>query len=810
MIRRPMVWTAACAMAALTAWRFASSGLWRQLLDGDSGAAPYALEAAATAAVFLLATLLRPPAAVLVIAALAVPAIILGAGPLALLAVLSILVSSYSLGRILLRRIEKQMRPMPQIPVLLGLAAWMPFIALTARWPVHYAAVYWPLLLVPVVYALRHGLIPPLRRPRSPGARMEVLPVAAAAVPMFLALLAALKPEAGARALATYMVLPARFVEAHQWSFAVDEFSWAAEPAGAGFAFSLAWLLGGEAAARLLNYAVFGLVFWIVYERLHARVPGWVAGMLAAAFASTPLALRAAGSLSPMNFVAGFILAAVLLLRHYRRERRGEFFLAAAFLAGSAAACSFSALAFAVPVLIAGTVMARFHALAPGWMLALLAGGVPYAEAWLRTGNPVFPYWNAVFRSPLLPAGVEVPTAAPRELSWNILDQFTFGPASPFQYPAGSAGFLAFLFLPLVVVSIRRRWPRTAVLICWTLLAGGAIAFRAAHSLEGLYPALPLFTLLAGIAVAAHRSSDPRLGPVCGVLAGLAAVLNLAVLAAAAPEHRRLLPDPLFRRAAMERYLAGAAPERLLAERLQAIAPQAGAAWLDSSSTAPFTGHAATTSWYPAPYARRVREATSSEALNVIALEERIEYFIAPSAGAASRLSNVQAREFLDRFTEPLATAGDFELRRLMPSEPGWPARPPPFAPAGTHDELNSYVQYSGQWTRRLDEPQAFNRTLALARDPRSRVTIRFRGSAIRLIQTRGLNRCPSLLVSLDGAEPVPFSQHAPGMDWQVLSPPYRAAAAGEHTLTLSLVPGRPRQSQVLACWIDLDGFAVE
>ena len=41
--------------------------------------------------------------------------------------------------------------------------------------------------------------------------------------------------------------------------------------------------------------------------------------------------------------------------------------------------------------------------------LALLAVAVtiaawPYANAWLRTGNPVFPFMNALFRSPLFDA----------------------------------------------------------------------------------------------------------------------------------------------------------------------------------------------------------------------------------------------------------------------------------------------------------------------------------------------------------------------------------------------------------------------
>jgi hypothetical protein len=810
MIRRPIAWILILAMAVLTVWRFVSSGLWRRSVFGDPGLGPYALEAGVIAAAIFLAMLLRPRFAVLAAAAAAAVAILLAAGPKALFAVLLLLVSSYSAGRIMLRRIEKHARPMTQTSILLGLAAWILLIELTARWPLHHAAVYWPLLFVPIFYALRQGLIPPLRRPSLPESRSALLPWAIAAVPLFLLLLAALKPEAGPEALSSYMVLPARFAAAHRWSFAVGEFAWAVEPAASGFAFSLAWLLGGEPAARLLNFAVFFLICWTLYERLHARVPGWIAGALTAAFASTPLALRAAGSLSPMNFAAAFLLASALLLRRYRRERRNEFFLASAFLAGSAAACSLSAAAFAIPILLASTVMVKFHALARGWLLAIIAGGVPYAEAWLRTGNPVFPWWNDLFRSPLLPPSTQLPAAPPRPPSWSLPDQLTFSPESLFQSPAGSFGFLVYLFLPLAVLSVRRRWPRTAILISWILLTGMAIAFRGILSLDGLYPLLPLFTLLAGIAAATYRAGDPRLGAACGALAALCILLHLSILPVAAPEHRRLLPDPLFRRASLERYLAETAPERLLAERLRTLAPASSAAWFDSAGTAPFTGRALTATWRHEAFARRIREATSPEALNFIAQDERLEYFIAPAPDSPRRVSSVYTREFLDRFTRPISSAGGFELRRLMPPDPELLSRPPLFAPPGTHDELNSYVHYEGRWTRRLDEPFAFNRTLTLANDLRSRVAIRFRGSAVTLIQSRGLNRCPSLLVSLDGAEPLPLSQYAPRASWQDRSPVYRAAAPGEHTLTLSLVPDRMRRSPILACWFGLDGFTVE
>src|SRR5699024_9919139 len=40
---------------------------------------------------------------------------------------------------------------------------------------------------------------------------------------------------------------------------------------------------------------------------------------------------------------------------------------------------------------------------ASGLVVLLLLGAIPYVDAWRITGNPVFPFFNEIFQSPLAP-----------------------------------------------------------------------------------------------------------------------------------------------------------------------------------------------------------------------------------------------------------------------------------------------------------------------------------------------------------------------------------------------------------------------
>jgi hypothetical protein len=695
----------------------------------------------------------------------------------------------------------KEQRP---LVVATGLAMWVTLVLLTARWPLHSPAVHWLLPLIPIYLMLRNQLVPPLRIPPALE-RRALVARSLALFPLACHWLVALKPEVSADGLAMHMVIPARVAATHAWTFDPTEFAWALMPMGGDWAWSIAWLLGGEAAARLLNVALLGLLAWMIFERLHARVPNWTAAALLGAFLSTPLVQLVTGSLFVENFVAVMITAAVLLARVHAKQRHLATFLAVGLICGVAMASKLGALAFVVPLLAATLLMARPKAWLAGVVLALAIGAVPYAEAWIRAGNPVFPFFNAEFCSPHFPRVNMRDGRFLTPLSSTTLYDATFHSSRFVEGRDGAAGFFCFLFVPLALVGWRRRWPKIGFVLLWVGLAGCVITWEGQSNLRYVYAALPLATLLGGVLIAGQRARSRALAGALGAAAAAAAVLNLAFLPAAGNYHRDFYTDRVLNPASVDAYLADHAPERRLVDYLNAHAPNARVAWLAGNVAADFRGRSYTNGWHGALFAAALAEAREPSDISKIVEDAKIQYFIGPTADRAERLTNVHILAFLLESTDSVLASSGVELRRWRTA----PLPPLPlYAPPGDHDELNTYVTYSGPWIRDMQFTRAWRGTLVYTNNNTARVRIRFDGSAVRLRFTAAANRCQAQ-VMIDGGEPQPFNQYSLDTHWAVLSPPFRAAAPGHHEALLRFTP-TDKMDAVGGCFIDLDGFRVE
>ena len=67
--------------------------------------------------------------------------------------------------------------------------------------------------------------------------------------------LVALKPEVSSDGLSVHLALTDYVAQHHYWPFDVKNVTWAAMPMGGDWAYTIANMLGGETAARLLNFA---------------------------------------------------------------------------------------------------------------------------------------------------------------------------------------------------------------------------------------------------------------------------------------------------------------------------------------------------------------------------------------------------------------------------------------------------------------------------------------------------------------------------------------------------------------------------
>src|ERR1019366_2318513 len=100
-------------------------------------------------------------------------------------------------------------------------------------------------------------------------------------------------------------------------------------------------------------------------------------------------------------------------------------------------------------------------------LLVVLTALPTYAIAWHKTGNPVFPFMNQKFPSPLLDRAADISFDQYRKpLSWRLPFDLTFHTNQPYEGQAASFGFRYLLRAPRAVVAL--------------LAAGGSPAVSAA------------------------------------------------------------------------------------------------------------------------------------------------------------------------------------------------------------------------------------------------------------------------------------------------------------------------------------------
>ena len=80
-----------------------------------------------------------------------------------------------------------------------------------------------------------------------------------------------------------------------------------------------------------------------------------------------------------------------------------------------------------------------------------------YAYAWLVTGNPLFPFYNAVFRSPYYPLENFRDLKWMAGVSWRSLWDITFKTNAYGQFFPGAAGLAVLATLPALIVDAGRR-----------------------------------------------------------------------------------------------------------------------------------------------------------------------------------------------------------------------------------------------------------------------------------------------------------------------------------------------------------------
>jgi hypothetical protein len=338
--------------------------------------------------------------------------------------VLLMVFSSYCLGRGVLPKLSCKYA----IPI--GLSLWAFFLGILVHYRVNYAVVYSLVFLIPVMIRLRSSvaeirsffcelpngfnlkdfLSPVSGRPLSQEQfYYSILGYCILILAFFVP-----RPELGFDALGYHYFQISHLYHNYRASFDFHQNVMSVAPLGGDWIFSAAYILAGESAAHLINLVFVLVIAYLITSLLSAKnQTGW--GLLmSAAFISTPLINLETSSLFVENIQTLFIFSATLLLLEFHKSGGKENFIGMVLLLSGSLfikANSIMYLATIFPFVIWSffkskdtTAVAKVQLAFTSVVLFIVFGLTPYAFSFYRTGNPVFPFMNAIFKSPFFPS----------------------------------------------------------------------------------------------------------------------------------------------------------------------------------------------------------------------------------------------------------------------------------------------------------------------------------------------------------------------------------------------------------------------
>ncbi len=474
------------------------------------------------------------------------------------------------------------------------------------------------------------------------------------------------------------------------------------------------------------------------------------------------------GSLLVENFVAAMSLGAAVALWKFQEKGTTRLLMLAAFLLGTSVAMKLGAVAVAVVILpfFIATMWGRRgefgrKLLVGAVAVLIVSASVPYVTAYVRSGDPIFPFENARFHSPYY-ANENIKDARYLEpLTWRMPFRLTFETSHYYEAQDGSFGFQYLLFLPLTllcVASIKSYAGRSAAIIG---LGGGLILAIALPNARYFYPVLPFLTLGATAAVAGFAVQHRSLFRISLLAALLAGLLNVYLLPASGWLHKDFFTTPLFSKKGQREYLLSQAPVRELIAYINRVDRVTPVAFLDSSTFAGLVAPAYARNWHDYKFWEQVEEIQDPQDLYRWFTGLGIHrLLVQPTSERGSIMKSV-----LDTCAQQeYSVSGNSVMRLRADCEIKLPDISP-LSP-GTYDETDPRIALVGNWTRMQDLPFAYQHTAAFTSRAGANIRFLMLGRGFRYTYAGAYNRGMAEIL-VDGRRERVVDLYNPEIVWQ-------------------------------------------
>lgn len=525
-------------------------------------------------------------------------------GVFAVLPVLLFFFSSYALGSLASRVLRQPGDSFASL--LAGMALFALLFSWLSPWTVHFLWLHALLLALPCLALFSRPCRDQLRTLSCTWARTPPLTEFAfgfLALQLSLIVPLAAAPELSYDGLAVHLFIPSQMATFGRWLYDPFHYAFSFMPAAGDFLYAHLFLFGGEEAAKFFNFTLLPLLGIAVYRLALLFSSSLLSLAAVALFFSAPITVLTSSQLYVENTLALWLAGAALFLL----ERKNIFFFGV--VAGAALATKLIALPLIALLALVALWQNPNRAAVTLVAVFCLLGSFPYAYAWFQTGNPVFPFFNDLFRAQAFPAVRFTDARWQGKFGARLLYDLTFRSREFWEGANGSAGFAWLLFLPVSIWLGVRQSNKPARLLSLLTLGGLLTIIFNTQYLRYFYAFAPM---LAAILAFGLAETQRLLRPV-GLVVFLTAVLSLNTYTWPAAG---LVMDAFSSRSPQE-IEENAGSDRLATRWINSVATQEPRViYASAPSGALLRGTAFYSNWYSAFYGRNalaVKDEASAE-----------------------------------------------------------------------------------------------------------------------------------------------------------------------------------------------------
>lgn len=568
---------------------------------------------------------------------------------------------------------------------LVGAGVYGAVIGLLAHFPVNYPGVYGVLLTLPLIHGWR-GIAEESKKfpactlqKNLAGFNINKLDTAIAVVALIY-FGVALMPEVGFDSLSMHLSISTHLALRHQWGFDASNYVWAVMPMLGDWIFSIGYMLAGETAARLINVGFIFILGWLVRDLVL-----WAGSSIVGAkwavllFLSTPLTFTEGSSLFIESVWASFVVAGTLaILGSCSTSGKPSYELP---IAGLLLGCALAAKAVTLtilPVLLLLLIWryrswykaAGLPVLMLGLSLFLAIALIPYLTAWWLTGNPVFPFFNHIFKSAYYPSGeADFAVVFGKGLTWDFWYRATFQSEKYLEATTGVAGFQwLLLFLPASVAILADRQWRGLVLVVVGVMSI-ALTFHSMSYLRYVFPAWAILTASVGLALGKVFSKNRIIEYLGWAAAVIAIALNLLFFSSGS-FYRDFALKTVADESGRELYLAGRLPIRNAVALVNRLNTGRGpVAVFANPLTAGLSGDALYPSWYNVAFQKEIISVQTEQDFADILLKRGGNFVILDSnwkgVNCCPGDEGEKKQALIEKVTEKIAEYGSLSVRKI-------------------------------------------------------------------------------------------------------------------------------------------------